>query len=117
MSAGHLANTAEIARRCGDHPGGSLHQRLDDHGGQAVVGEEYTRQSRRRQRDQPMSQLDRRHVADAEKGRMRDTVELLPNGVIELRHTMTVDVAPERRDAVDVTIAVKVEKEAALGTV
>src|SRR5437870_3167182 len=48
---------------------------------------------------------------------MGDPVELRANGVVELRHAMAVDVAPERRDAVDVGVAVEVEEEAPLGTV
>ena len=34
---------------------------------------------------------------------------------VEFRHTMTMDVAPERRDAVEIGIAVEIIEEAALG--
>ena len=46
---------------------------------------------------------------------MRDLIELLPNGLIELRYTMTMDVAPQRRNAVDIRITVEVVEEAAVG--
>ena len=41
-------------------------------------------------------------------------VELLAEGGVELRHAVAVDVAPQRRDAVEVLAAVEVDEEAAV---
>ena len=46
---------------------------------------------------------------------MRDAVELVAHGRVDLRVAVAVDVAPERRDAVDVAPAVDVDQVGALG--
>jgi hypothetical protein len=82
----------------------------------AVVGEEDAVQPRRRDPDQPLRQLDRAGVAEAEHRRVRDAVELRLHGCVDRRMAMPEHVAPQRRDAVDVGVAVGVEEQRALAT-
>ena len=68
----------------------------------AAVGVEHAPQSRRRDRDQPLGELDRRRVREAEHRRVGDPVQLRADRVVDRGMAMAVDVAPQRRDAVDV---------------
>jgi hypothetical protein len=46
---------------------------------------------------------------------VRNLIELFADGLIELRHAMAVDVAPERGNAVEIRFAVEVIEIAAVG--
>ena len=92
---------------------GHLHRDLG--GGRAVVGVEDALQPGRRDRHQPRRQLRRAGMREAEHRRVRDAVELRLDGGVDGRVAVAVDGAPQRRDAVDVGVAVGVVERAALG--
>jgi hypothetical protein len=48
---------------------------------------------------------------------MRDAIELVADGAVDRRMAMAVDVAPQRRRAVDVALAVLGDQVGALGAV
>ena len=54
-------------------------------------------------------------MGEAEQRRVRDAVELVAYGGVDARVAVPVDVAPQRRDAVDVATAVDVDEVGALG--
>ena len=83
----------------------------------AVVGKENTVEAGGRAFDEPPRQSGRRHVADAEQCAVGNAVKLPPDGRVELGHTMAVEVAPQRRDAVNIAPAVEVDQVAAFGAV
>src|SRR5579884_2487476 len=84
------------------------------HGRGAVIREENVCQTRRGQLGQPASEQDRRHIGLAQKGAMGNEIELGTDRFIDLRYAMAVDVAPERRHAVDVLVTVRVHEKAAV---
>ena len=64
--------------------------------------------------DQPRRELDAGLVREPEHRRVGDAVELVAHGLVEGRVAVAVDVAPQRRDAVDVGAAVGVDQVGAL---
>ena len=64
---------------------------------------------------QRLGQLDHDAVAVAEQGRVRDAVELVAEGVVELGHAVAERRDPQRRDGVEVAPALDVDQLAALG--
>jgi hypothetical protein len=70
-------------------------QRLFDGGG-AIGGEQEVRLGDRHLRRQRLGQLDRGPVAVAEQRRVRDAVELLANGLVELGHPVAEGRDPQR---------------------
>ena len=64
---------------------------------------------------QRLGQLDRRHVAVAEQGRVRDAVELGPGRVVELGDVVTERRDPQRGDGVEVAAPVDIDQLAPLG--
>ena len=54
-------------------------------------------------------------MGEAEQGRVGDTVELLANRLIDSGMPVTVDVAPERRDTVEIPPALAVDQLASVG--
>ena len=91
------------------------HLQRDLDGGGAAVRVEDARQARRRQLHQAAGELDGRRVREAEHRAVRHGVELLAHGGVDARVAVAVDVAPQRRDAVDVAAAVGVDQVGALG--
>ncbi len=90
------------------------HLQRDLVGRRSVVGVEDAAQPVGRQVDEPRGELDRRGMGEAEHRRVGDTVELIPHGLVDPRVPVAVDVAPQRRDAVEVGVAVRVPHGAAL---
>ena len=82
--------------------------------GRAGVGVEDAREPGRRDLDERVRQLDRGHAAEAEQRRVRDALELRAQRGVERRVAVAVHVAPERRDAVEVAPAVRVDELVAL---
>src|SRR3954471_5855899 len=80
---------------------GDFKRRLDRRG--AVVGVEDALQAGRGDGYQLLRQLDAGNMGETQKRRLRDTVELRLDGVVQLAPAMAVDVAPERRDAVEIS--------------
>ena len=70
-----------------------------------------------RDRDQPLGELDRGLMGEAEHRRVRDALELRVDRRVDRRMPVPVDVAPERGDAVDVRVAVGVVEVGALGVI
>ena len=91
------------------------HFQGDFDGGGAVVGIEDVVEAGRRQFDEAAGQADGRHVGQAEQGAVGDGVELFADGGVDFRDAMAVDVAPERRHAVEVFAAVEIDEETAVG--
>ena len=91
------------------------HLQRDLRRGRAVVGVEDAAQAGRRDLDEPLRELDRRRVREAEHRRVRDLLELRAHGTVDRRMGVPVDVAPQRRGAVDVCLAVGVVERAPLG--
>src|SRR5262245_123176 len=92
---------------------GDLQRDLDRR--RAIVGEEDVIESQRGQLDELAGEFDRRHVGHAEQRAVGDLVELRADGLVEFRDAVAVNVAPQRRDAVDVPVAVEILEPAALG--
>ena len=69
----------------------------------------------RHDRRQRLGQLDHDPVAVAQHGRVGDPVELVPQGLVELGHPVAEGVHPQRRDGVEVAVAVDVDQLVALG--
>ena len=90
------------------------HLERDLGGRGAGVRVEDAREAGRRELHQPLRQLDRRAVAQAEHRGVRDLRELVANGGVDARVRVAVNVAPQRRDAVDVAVAVDVDQVGAL---
>lgn len=83
--------------------------------GGAGVRVEDAAQPRRRDLDEPLGQLRGGSVRQPEHGRVGDAIELLPDRGVDRRMPVTVHVAPQRRGAVDVAVAVDVDEVGALG--
>ena len=92
---------------------GHLQRDLDR--GRAGVRVEDPVEARRRQLDQARRQLGRAGVGEAEHGGVGDSLELVANGLVDQRVAMAVDVAPQRRDAVQVAAPVGVDQLVAPG--
>ena len=90
------------------------HLQGDLDGGGAVVGVEDVVEAGRRQFDEAAGQADGGDVGDAQQRAMGDGVELFADGGVDLGDAMAVDVAPQRRDAVEVLAAVEIDEEAAV---
>ena len=73
-------------------------------------------ESRRRDLDQPRRELGGGAVGEAQHRRVGDAVELVADRLVDPGVPVAVDVAPERRDAVDVASAVRVDQVGSLGT-
>ena len=80
---------------------------LDRHlaGARAALREEGAREAGGRRLQQRIGEGDRGGVREAEERRVRDAVELLAHGGVDLRPAVAVDVDPERRVAVEVAPA------------
>src|SRR5262245_36537878 len=72
-------------------------------------------ESRRRQFDELAGEFYRRDVGHAEQRAVSDLVELTTDRLIEFGDAVAVDIAPQRRDTIDVPVAVEVLEPAALG--
>src|SRR5262249_45501052 len=86
------------------------HLQRDLDGGGAAVGEEDVIESRRRQLDELAGEFYRWHVGHAEQRAVSNLIELRTDRLIEFGDAVAVDVAPQRRDAVDVPVTVEVLK-------
>jgi hypothetical protein len=71
------------------------HLQRDFARGRPVVGEEDSRQPARRQLDQPLGQLGRGRVREAEHRRVGDAIELVLDRDVDGRMAVAVDVAPQ----------------------
>ena len=89
------------------------HLQRDLHGRGPVVAEEDVPQARRGQIDQPLGQQDGRRVRRAEVRDVGHAVELRADGRVDPRMPMTVDVAPQAADRVEIAAAVDIEDVAA----
>ncbi len=68
----------------------------DLYSGRPVVGIENTAESvRRKQLDDGARQLDRGRIRETEKGSVRDEVKLAPDGGIDARMIMPVNIGPD----------------------
>ena len=56
------------------------------------------------------SQFDRRWPRQTEQRAVRNSIQLLANGIVDLGDAMSVHVAPQRRDAIEITVAVRVNQ-------
>ena len=65
--------------------------------------------------DELARQLDRRHAGKAQERGVGDAVELLANGPVDLGDAVPVDVAPQRRDAVEIAVSFGVDQEETVG--
>ena len=83
--------------------------------GRARLGVEDAVEARRRDLDQPAGELGGARMGEPEHRRVRDPPELVAHGGVDRRVAVAVDVAPQRRDAVDVAVAVGVDQVGALG--
>ena len=84
-------------------------------GGGPVVGEEHAAQAGRGEDDKPLRELDRGRMGEPQERRVGDAVELGAHGGVDRRVAVAVDVAPQRRDAVDVGVPFGVVERRALG--
>ena len=98
------------------------HLEGDLDGGRPAVGVEHPAQRpgapvarTRRDRDQPPRQLLGARVGEAEHRGVGDAVQLLADRGVDVRVPVTVDVAPQRRHAVDVAAPCRVDEPHALG--
>jgi hypothetical protein len=82
--------------------------------GRAGVREEDPLEPGRGDRDQARRQLGREGMGEPEHGRVGDPPELPAHGAVDLRVTVTVDVAPEGGGAVEVAAAIDVDQVGAL---
>ena len=89
------------------------HLQRDFHGRGPVVAEEDVPQARRGQIDQPLGQQDGRGVRGAEVRDVGHAVELGADGRVDARMPMTVDIAPQAADRVEIAAAVDIEDVAA----
>ena len=72
---------------------GDLEGRLD--GGRAIIRKEDMIEPSRGDIDQLSGEFDGGDVAESQQGGMGHAVELLPDGLIDRRHPVAMDVAPE----------------------
>src|SRR5438034_8395376 len=72
------------------------------------------RETRWRQLDQSPSQPNRWHIGQTQERAVGYLVQLISDRLIELRNPMAVNVAPQRRNPVDVFPAVKIDQHAPL---
>ena len=109
--------------RLGRPAAGALGLRLEGHldrgldRGRPVAGVEDPGQPGRGGRQQPLGQLDARLVGQPEEGRVVQPVQLRADRRVDLRHAVPVHRDPQRRDAVEVAVAVGVPEVHALGPV
>ena len=96
-----------------------LERHLQGHldGGRSAIRVEDPAEARGRQRDQPFRQLDCGPVGQAKHCRVGYAPELRADRAVDLRMAMPVNVAPQRRDAVDVRVAVDVIQVGPLGAI
>ena len=80
------------------------HLQRDFDGGRSTVGIEHLRQSRRRAFHKCTGQTDRWFAAHSQKCRMSDLLQLGCDGRVNLRHSVTMHVAPQRRNAIEITV-------------
>src|SRR5437899_9116715 len=73
------------------------------------------RESRWRQLDQSPSQPNRWHIGQTQDRAVGYLVQLISDRLIELRNPMAVNVAPQRRNPIDVFPAVKIDQHAPPG--
>ena len=90
------------------------HLQGDFNGGRAVVGIKNVVKSGRRQFDKTTRQANGGDVGNAEEGAMSHGVELFADGRVNFGDAMAVDVAPERRHAVEVFPAVEIDEKTAV---
>ncbi len=76
-----------------------------------AIGVKDLGESARRSGNQRPGQLDRRDAGESQERRVGDAVELLPYRTVDFRHPVSVDVAPERRDAVEIPASFDVDQE------
>ena len=76
----------------------------------SVIRKEDVPQSMRREIDQPLGQPDRRGVRHAQRGDVGNLVQLLPDCRIDLGPPMSVDVAPEATDSIQVAAALHIDQ-------
>ena len=86
-------------------------------GGGAVGGEQEVGSIDGHPRRQCFGQLDGRHVAVAEQRGVGDLVELVAERLVELGDVVAERRDPQRRDGVEVAVAVDVDELVALGPV
>ncbi len=91
------------------------HLQGDLAGRRAVVGVEDALQAARSDLHEPVGELDRARMREAEHRRVRHAGELVAHGAVDRRMAVAVDVAPQRRDAVEIAVAVRVVERATLG--
>ena len=84
-------------------------------GGRSGVRVEDAVQAGRRDLDEAVGELGGGRVGETEHGRVGDAVELLLDRGVDVGMAMAVDVAPQRRGAVDVAVAVDVDQVGSLG--
>ena len=98
-----------------------LRRRLERHldrcldGGRAVARVEHPGEAVGSGVEQPFGQLDAWLVGQAEEGRVVEAGELVAYRSVDLRHAVPVDGQPQRRDTVEIAVAVGVEQVHALG--
>ena len=80
----------------------------------AVVGEEAPGQGTAAQTSEVLGQLRRDRVVQAKEGDMRDLLELLAQGAIQVGVVVAMDVRPDRGVAVEVTLPFPVDQPVAL---
>ena len=68
----------------------------------------------RRQFDKAAREANGRDVGNAQQRAMSDGVELFADGGVDFGDAMAVDVAPQRRHAVEILPAVKIDEETAV---
>ncbi len=80
-----------------------------------AVGVKDLREPARRPGNQRPGQFDRRDAREPQERGVGNAVELLPNRAVDFGHSVSVDVAPERRDAVEIPASFDVDQEEAVG--
>ena len=91
------------------------HLQRDLGGGGAAVRVEHAREARRGELHQPARELNGRRMREAQHRAVRHGVELIAHRGVDPGVAVTVDVAPQRRHAVDVSLPVGVDQVGALG--
>ena len=79
---------------------GDFERDLD--GGGAAVGEEGPAEAWRRDLSEATSELIGERISQTEERGVRDSIELSPDGVIDFLTSVTMNIAPEGRDSVEV---------------
>ena len=90
------------------------HLQGDLHGGRPIVRVEDFGEAGRSDLHQPLRQQNGCRVRETQERRMGNPLQLRDDGPVDLSPAMAMNIAPERRDAVEVPFPIDVDEEVAL---